>query len=119
VWRTPLLTVAGWQLLLGGAPLAALAIAQDSAPFANITMQGALAMAYIVLIGTVLGYWAWFRVLQLIPGEMAALGILPVPVIGVISSTLILGEPLGWAEFAAVALLTAALATMLYRGTRP
>ena len=119
VWRTPLLTVAGWQLLIGGAPLAALAIAQDSAPFANITMQGALAMAYIVLIGTVLGYWAWFRVLQLIPGEMAALGILPVPVIGVISSTLILGEPLGWAEFAAVALLTAALATMLYRGTRP
>ena len=82
-------------------------------------MQGALAMAYIVLIGTVLGYWAWFRVLQLIPGEMAALGILPVPMIGVISSTLILGEPLGWAEFAAVALLTAALATMLYRGTRP
>ena len=46
---------------------------------------------------------------------MAALGILPSPMIGVISSTLILGEPLGWPEFFAVALLTAALAAMLYR----
>lgn len=118
-WRTPMLTVAGWQLLIGGAPLAALALAQDTAPYADITMGGALAMAYIVLIGTVLGYWAWFRVVQMIPSDMAALGILPSPIIGVISSTLILGEPLGWPEFAAVALLTAALATMLYRRKRP
>jgi drug/metabolite transporter (DMT)-like permease len=118
-WRTPLLTVAGWQLLIGGAPLAALAFAHDTAPYADITTRGALAMVYIVLISTVLGYWAWFRVLQLIPSDMAALGILPSPMIGVISSTLILGEPLGWPEFAAVALLTAALATMLYRRKGP
>jgi len=114
-WHTPLLTVAGWQLLIGGAPLAALAITQDTAPYAGITTQGALAIVYIVLISTVLGYWAWFRVLQLIPSDIAALGILPSPMIGVISSTLILGEPLGWPEVAAVALLTAALTTMLYR----
>jgi drug/metabolite transporter (DMT)-like permease len=114
-WHTPLLTVAGWQLLIGGAPLAALAIAHDTAPYAAITTQGALAIVYIVLISTVLGYWAWFRVLQLIPSDMVALGILPAPMIGVISSTLILGEPLGWPEIAAGALLTAALATMLYR----
>ena len=82
-------------------------------------MRGALAMAYIVLIGTVLGYWAWFRVVQMIPSDMAALGILPSPMIGVISSTLILGEPLGWPEFTAVALITAALATMLYRRKGP
>lgn len=56
LWRTPLLTVAGWQLLIGGAPLAALAITQDTAPFANFTIQGAMAMAYTVLIATVLGY---------------------------------------------------------------
>jgi drug/metabolite transporter (DMT)-like permease len=114
-WRTPLLTLAGWQLLIGGTPLAILAITQDTAPFANITTLGVAAMVYIVLIGTVLGYWAWFRALQLIPGDMAALGILPAPMIGVISSALLLNEPLGWAELAAVALLTAALATMLYR----
>jgi drug/metabolite transporter (DMT)-like permease len=114
-WRTPLLTLAGWQLLIGGTPLAILAITQDTAPFANLTTLGVAAMVYIVLIGTVLGYWAWFRALQMIPGDIAALGILPAPMIGVISSALLLNEPLGWPELAAVALLTAALATMLYR----
>jgi len=104
--------------LLNIALLAALAFAQDTAPYAGVTTHGALAIVYIVLISTVLGYWAWFRVLQLIPSDIAALGILPSPMIGVVSSTLILGEPLGWPEVAAVALLTAALTTMLYRRKR-
>ena len=118
-WHTPLFALAGWQLLFGGIPLAAAAIAFDSAPFANVTVVGVVAIAYVVVIATVIGYWAWFRVIRMVSSSTVALGILPSPLIGVISSAVLLDEPLGWQECTAVALLTAALATMLPRRRRP
>jgi drug/metabolite transporter (DMT)-like permease len=113
VWRAPLFTVAAWQLLIGGVPLAALAFALDSEPYARLTIRGALGMGYVIFIATVFGYWAWFRIVRLVPTGVASLGTLPVPLIGVSVSTLALGEPLGWPELGALTLSTAALATIL------
>ncbi len=113
VWRTPLYTVAAWQLLIGGIPLAALAFALDSQPYARLTLRGALGMGYVIFIATVFGYWAWFRIVRLVPTGIASLGMLLSPLIGVSVSTLALGEPLGWPELGALTLSTAALATIL------
>jgi drug/metabolite transporter (DMT)-like permease len=117
-WHTPLFALAGWQLVFGGIPLAVAALVFDDAPFDAITLRSIAAMAYVIVVATVIGYWAWFRVIRMVSSSTAALGILPSPLIGVISSALLLGEPLGWHEFAAVALLTASLATMLPRRPR-
>ena len=112
-WHTPLFTVAAWQLLIGGTPLAILAFLFDSAPYANLTWRGALGMTYVILIATVFGYWAWFRIVRLVPTSVASLGTLPIPLLGVSLSMLTLGEPLGWPELGALVLATASLATIL------
>lgn len=112
-WRTPLFTVAAWQMLIGGIPLAVLALVHDTDPYRDLTVRGALGMAYVILIATVFGYWAWFRIVRLVPTSIASLGALPVPLIGVTASTLVLGESLGWPELAALILATAALAIIL------
>jgi drug/metabolite transporter (DMT)-like permease len=112
-WRTPLFTVAAWQLLIGGIPLATMAFLHDTEPYKNLTLGGALGMAYVILIATVFGYWAWFGIVRLVPTSIASLGILPVPLLGVSASTLALGEPLGWPELAALVLATTSLAIIL------
>jgi drug/metabolite transporter (DMT)-like permease len=47
------------------------------------------------------------------PAAIAAIGTLAVPVVGVFSSAVILGEPVGWREFTAMDLSCGALATVL------
>jgi len=113
VWRTPVLTLVGWQLLLGGIPLGILAALHDTAPFAHLTLYGLLAVTYVIVIATLFGFWAWFSILTLAPASVASIAILPVPLVGVLSSALVLGEPIGWHELLALALITAALATVL------
>lgn len=112
-WTTPVLTLAGWQLLIGGIPLALLAITQDTAPFERVTLYGALSAVYVILLGTVFGFWAWFTILTVTSASVAAIAILAVPMVGVLSSMLVLGEAIGWREIVAMLLITAALATVL------
>jgi len=47
------------------------------------------------------------------PAAIAAIGTLAVPVVGVYSSALILGEPVGWNELIAMMLICGALAIVL------
>ena len=112
-WNTPLFTVAAWQLLFGGVPLAALAFILDEDPYADFTLKGALGMTYVVLVATVIGYWLWFRVIQMVPAGIAALSVLPVPLIGLSLSTIFLDERLGWPDLAALIGMTIALAIIL------
>lgn len=112
-WRTPVLTLIGWQLLLGGVPLGLMAAAQDSAPLAQVTIYGILGVAYVICIATLLGYYAWYTILAMVPASVASIAVLPVPLVGVLSSALFLGEAIGWQEMLALALITVALATVL------
>ena len=47
------------------------------------------------------------------PAAIAAMGTLAVPIVGVYSSALILGEPVGWQELTALVLTCSALASVL------
>jgi len=49
-----------------------------------------------------------------LPASIAAIANLATPVIGVISGALLLSEPIGWREMAALALVFAALVIVLY-----
>ena len=70
-------------------------------------------MIYLFALPMVFCQWAFFKVVRLFPAAIASIGTLAVPVIGVYSSALILGEPVGWIEFAAMALICGALAIVL------
>lgn len=112
-WRTQSTVLAGWQLLLGGLPLLMLSLIFDADPFANFTILGVGAVAYTVLIGNMIGFVLWLKLLELIPAPIATLSLLPVPMIGITSGVIILGESVGWQEGAALALITMALANTL------
>ncbi len=112
-WTSPMTTITAWQLLIGGVPLTILSLVFEPNGVTLATTHGWIATAFVILIGTALGLNIWFEILQLVPANVASLGVLPVPLIGVFAAAVILGEPTGWPELTALALVTAALATVM------
>jgi drug/metabolite transporter (DMT)-like permease len=62
-----------------------------------------------------LAYLAWFRALRLLPAGTAATGVLISPVIGVIGSALLLGDPLGPRQVAALGITLAGVGLAAWR----
>lgn len=93
-----------WQLAIGALPVVAVALATEQAHPAAVRPLGWACLAYASVIGQCLAYLAWFRALRRLPAGTAAIGSLLVPIIGVLSSALLLGEPLGLRQGAALAL---------------
>ena len=113
-WRMDTIQLAAWQLAIGGVPviLAALLIG-DPASVTNLTTPGAIGVVYAALIPMIYCHWAWFRIVSLFPANVAAIGTLAIPVVGVFSSALILGEPLAGADLLALALVVTGLFIVL------
>jgi drug/metabolite transporter (DMT)-like permease len=84
-----------WQILIGSLPLCVIAVLFDRWDFSRVTPLGWGALAYVMVVAMCISYIAWFRALRALPASTAAIGTLLVPVIGVVSSAIVLGEPLG------------------------
>ena len=113
-YSMPTTSLVAWQMLLGGAPifLGALIFDHDFDP-AAVSSLGWWAVAYAALIPMVFCHWAWFRVVALYPAVVAAIGTLAIPVVGIISSAMITGDPIGWDEIMSLALVVFALFLVL------
>lgn len=57
-------------------------------------------------------YWAWNRIVLMVPVAVSSLSSLATPLIGVGSGMLLLGEPLGAQEILAATLILGAVATV-------
>lgn len=115
-WQLGTVALTGWQLTLGGLPIFLGALLIDPAPdFAGLRDDVLWAALYAVLIPMIFCHWAWFRIVELFPASIAAIGTLAIPVVGVLSSTLVLGEPIGIAEIAALMLVLAGLSVVMLR----
>jgi drug/metabolite transporter (DMT)-like permease len=110
----------GWQLIVGGAPIAIAALWRDP-PLHDLSLshETILVLAYIIALPMIFGQWAWFKALDRLPGTVAAVGSLAVPVVGLVSSALFLGEPLGASEIAALVLVVSALTLVLFAAEPP
>jgi drug/metabolite transporter (DMT)-like permease len=106
--------LAGWQLLIGGLPVAIGAILLDRGfdPLAPSATAWAAAI-YAALIPMIFCHWAWFKVVAIYPAAVAAIGTLAIPVLGVLSSALWLGEPIGVDVVLSLCLVLAGLALVL------
>ncbi len=113
-WTLSSRALAAWQVLIGAVPvvIGALFFGEPVA-FEQVSPTALIGLVYAAAIAVAVGQWIWFRVLQLLPLSVASISTLAVPVIGVFSSALLLGEPLGWRELAALALICAALFLVL------
>jgi drug/metabolite transporter (DMT)-like permease len=91
-WLSTPFQLAFWQTLLACAVLSVLALLFDGVP--QIVWSPGLAAAFLYsgIFGTALAYWAMAVVNRSLPATTTSLGILATPVVGVICSTVALGE---------------------------
>jgi drug/metabolite transporter (DMT)-like permease len=103
----------GWIMLLGGLPvfLGALLL-EDLRGLAHVGALAMLGTAYNVLIAFAFAHWAWIKLATSVPVSVFSLSILIVPVVGVFSGMIFLGERPTWSEYAALVLVLGALATV-------
>jgi drug/metabolite transporter (DMT)-like permease len=100
----------GWQQLVGGLPIVIGWWLLEPVPdLAALSLPAALGLAYAIFVATIFCHAAFFKLLSLLPAHVAAISVLPVPVVGVVSSAIILGEPVGPAEIMALALVVGGL----------
>lgn len=120
-WQLPVPqnTLSGWMMLLGWAPLLVMAPFFDPQPLtselASLSHRGWFAVVYNIFLAGTLAHWAWFTLARTLPVAVSSLSSLPVPVVGVISGIVLLGERPGAQEWIALALVVAALFTVLFQ----
>jgi drug/metabolite transporter (DMT)-like permease len=118
-WAPPLPqnTLTGWMMLVGWIPLVIAAPLFDPHPLASLASMSAtawFALAYNIFLAGTVAHWAWFRLARTLPVAVSSLSSLPVPVVGVLSGMLFLGERPGPSEFVALALVLASLAAVMF-----
>ena len=108
---------AAWQILV------AFVIVTGCVPFAEGTLHLAQASALAVfatvfagLVGSGLAYFLWFGIIGRVPAMTASLGVLSAPVIGVVSTAILLGEQPTGADIVGYVLILAASVCVLLPG---
>jgi drug/metabolite transporter (DMT)-like permease len=113
-------TIAAWQLFVGlvfvmiGLPLVegSLQLTQAHAP-------ALLGTIFTGLIGSGLAYFLWFKIIGRLPAITASLGILSVPIIGIVSTAIMLGERPTATDMIGFVLIFAASACVLLPAREP
>ncbi len=120
-WKLPLPqnTLSGWMMLLGWLPLVILAPLFASRPLPMPTASGWFAIVYNIFLAGTLAHWAWFTLARTLPVAISSMSSLPVPIVGVFAGMLVLGERPGAGEWAALALVVAALIAVLWAPKPP
>lgn len=113
-WPASMSALAGWQLVLGAPAFLVLAILFEDFTLHRMSGPAAISSLYTLLGGMIGGYFLWFRIVDRMPASIAAIGTLMVPVFGVISGAVVLGEALGWREAAALVLVLAAIGLVVF-----
>ncbi len=108
--------IAGWQLAAGGvAAVAGLLLFGGTPRLLPEHWQAGVGLFYNVVFGTALAYYVWFEVVARLPAATAALGVLMVPVVGVSSAMLLVGDRPTPMDFVGFALVMTAAGCVLLR----
>jgi len=113
-WDSSVSALIGWQMVVALLVITPGAMLLEPLPDLTQLSGGAMvALAYLFTVPMIFCYWAFFTVVRMFPAAIAAIGTLAVPVVGVYSSALILGEPTGWKEIVSMLLICCAIASVL------
>jgi drug/metabolite transporter (DMT)-like permease len=112
--RAPLAGFTAWLMLLGGVPIYIGALLfEDFSRLSEVGLTSALGAAYNVLLAFAWAHWAWIKLATSVSVTVFSLSMLVIPVVGVFSGILFLGEQPGWPEYAALAFVLGSLATVV------
>ncbi|MDI3469037.1 MAG: Permease of the drug/metabolite transporter (DMT) superfamily [Pseudolabrys sp.] len=117
--RTPLpippFASVAWQVGLGCLAMLILGVLFEHPNYEAISPVGLACFIYMTLVSMGLCYLTWFETLRHLSPASASTGMLLVPIIAIFAAAIILGEPLGLRELAALALTLGGVALALQR----
>jgi len=103
-----------WQLAVSFVVTAIGVVAFEGVPHLwPLSWPVLLALAFHGPVGTGIAYFLWFSIIGRMPAATASLGSLCVPVVGILSSVILLGERPGVADVIGFTLIFAAATTVL------
>ncbi|HET7776788.1 MAG TPA: EamA family transporter [Azospira sp.] len=105
----------GWMMVLGGLPMLAVAIPLETSRLVWPSFWPAFGVCYNVFVAFMFCYWAWNRIVLMVPVAVSSLSSLVTPLVGVLGGALILGEQPGLREGVAALLILAAVGTVMLR----
>ncbi|MDH4188596.1 MAG: DMT family transporter [Betaproteobacteria bacterium] len=104
-----------WMSLIAFVPLLAATLLLERGPLHPFGLSAGpmFGAFYSALIAALFCQWAWLRLVRLTSAGVASLSILAVPVVGVASGMVLLGERPGASDIGALALVLASLGTVV------
>jgi drug/metabolite transporter (DMT)-like permease len=109
-WVTPPFELALWQALLASAVLSAVAYATEGPPQVVWSADLAWLLGYAGVFGIAVAHWAAVNVNRALPAGVTAIGLLGVPVFGLLCAALFLHEPVSASLLAGMALIVGGIA---------
>src|SRR5713101_3603831 len=111
----PTTSFTGWQMLIALVPILSGALFFEKGSFSPLGLSaGPLwGLVYNAIVSSIFCNWAWIKIATHAPISVSSLSTLMIPIVGVFSGMLVLGERPQWSDFAALALVVAALAVVL------
>ena len=106
-----------WQVVVGLVPIVLLALTEQP-DWSAVTPLVAASGLYVAILPMTLSYVAWFRALRLLPASTAATGVLIAPIVGVCTSAVMLGDPLGPRQLVALVVTLSGVALAAWRPAR-
>ncbi|WP_083747242.1 DMT family transporter [Teichococcus deserti] len=98
------LTSVVWQVGIGSLPILAGAALLERPDWGQVSALSWSGVAYMGAVPLSLCYLTWFAALRRLPAGTAAMGTLLTPIVGMLASAALLGEPLGWRQATALTL---------------
>jgi drug/metabolite transporter (DMT)-like permease len=104
------------MMVVGGIPVVIGALIFGSGTWTMLSGRGMIALAYVIFVAMVFCHWAFMRLVTMLPATITGISSLMVPVVGVFSGMIMLGEKPGASEWGALVLILSALAVILLPG---
>ncbi len=104
-WSDTPLALLPWQLLVATLPVVLMALAFDGVPRIDWSLELAGIVAYQGVLATSFAMWAQLTVLQRLPAVPTNLALMLVPVVGVISSVVVVHEKMTVAALLGAAMI--------------
>jgi drug/metabolite transporter (DMT)-like permease len=117
----PTSSFTAWQMLIGVTPIAIIALTLESGTFNPfmLSLWPMLGALYNLVVAFNFCYWAWTKIALVAPVGVSSLSVMTIPVVGVFSGMLLLGETPHWQDYAALVLVVGSLATVLLPARGP
>jgi drug/metabolite transporter (DMT)-like permease len=117
----PASTLTAWQLLIGAAPIVVFAVFFEEGSFNFLTLSppAITGVVYNMVVSFIFCQWAWIKIALVAPVSVSSVATLLIPVVGVFSGVIVLGERPHWQDYVALVLVSLAIASVLMPPRQP